>query len=217
MLDTTQSGNNAARPAWRKRLPSFSPATLLSPGDVQSAVAHESADFRKQLQGSWYLCGDVSDEMYGLLSGQTCQDLALRVSGVRTPVGARYGIISHQLLGCVHRFLLPLYEPRIGDFLLAMRSGRLGFQLGRNGSEKVAALTAKVGVEPELLPLLAMANTLPREVAQAALAELPIVIAEMDQPGRLPSLTSEPVENVSLSVLLPTQTLGRLLGMGAMG
>jgi hypothetical protein len=196
----------AALPRPPAGMPSFFPATLMSPGDVQTAVAQEPLAFRKQVQGSWYLCGDISEEMYSVLAEQSRQELALRVFGVETPVGARYGIVCHQIRSYVHRFLLPLYEPRVGDFLLAMRGGRVGIQLGRDGSEQAAMLTAQVPLEPELVPLVNLATPLPRELARFAIGELPAVIAEMSQPTEF-KVGREPAHEVSLSIVLPTQTL----------
>lgn len=189
--------------------PSFSAASLLSPGDVQAAVAKDLPGFCREVQGSWYLCGDVSDGMYERLVEQTSRDIAFRVSGIQTPVGAKYGIVSHQLGGHVHRFLLPLYEPRMGDFLLAVQKGRLAFQLGRHGSEEAVLLTPRVGLEREMLPLLALANPMPRELCKLALGELLVVVAEMGQSDRLPNLLDEAVADVSVSVVLPVQTLAQ--------
>lgn len=210
-MNETQDGSNSSLSAEPRALPVFTPATLLSPGDVQTAVAQQAASFPKGVQGSWYLCGDVSKEMYSLLADQTRQELSQRVFGIETPVGARYGILCQQVLGHSHRFLLPLYEPRVGDFLLAMRTGRLSFQLGHEGSEEGAMLTARTRFEPELLPLLALACPLPRELARLAIGELPMVIGEISQPNRLPMVGLEAVSEVSVSVVLPTQTLAQVL------
>lgn len=206
----TDPGNNPPQDAAPAHLPAFSPAALLSPGDVQTAIADAPAEMRRKFQGSWYLCGDVSKEMYALLAGRARSELALRVFGVETPVGARYGILCHQLRSHVHRFLLPLYEPRVGDFLLALGGGRLGIQLGCDGSEQAAMLTTGVPVEPELFPLVALASPLRPELARRVIGELPAVIAEMSEPTCLPA-GPEPASSVSLSVVLPTQTLQKLL------
>jgi hypothetical protein len=207
----SKTGSNSPESSRLVRMPPFSPATLWSPGQVQTAIANEPPELRTKFQGSWYLCGDVSNEMYSLLAGSTRPELALRVFGIETPLGARYGILCHQIRGHVHRFLLPLYEPRVGDFLLAMRGGRLGIQLGRDGSEQAAMLTAEVPVEPELLPLVALASPLPGHLGRIVIGELPTVIAEISDPTRLPPVGPEPVNGVSLSVVLPTQTLAQLL------
>lgn len=207
----TQNGSKSSLSAEPRALPVFTPATLLSPGDVQTAVAQDAASFPKGAQGSWYLCGDVSKEMYSLLADQTRQELSQRVFGIETSVGARYGILCQQVHGHMHRFLLPLYEPRVGDFLLAMRRGRLSFQLGREGSEEGAMLTARTRFEPELLPLLNLASPLDRERARKAIRELPMVIAEINRPSRLPSVGLEQVSDVRVSVVLPTQTLAQVL------
>lgn len=203
MLEINSAKDTSSAP---NHLPPFFPATLWSPGEVQTALTQEPLALRKRFKGSWYLCGDVSKEMYSALAEQSRQELAFRVFGTESPVGARYGIVCHQIRAFVHRFLLPLYEPRVGDFLLAMRGGRLGIQLGRDGSEQAAMLTAQMPMEPELVPLVNLATPLPRELARLAIAELPAVIAEMRQLSRF-DVGPEPAHDVSLSVVLPTQTL----------
>jgi hypothetical protein len=209
MIDTP-TGSNSPESPQLERMPAFSPATLWSPGEVQTAIAQEPLDLRKKFKGSWYLCGDISNEMFKVLAEESRQELALRVFGIETPVGARYGIVCHQIRSHVHRFLLPLYEPRVGDFLLAMRGGRLGIQLGREGSEHAAMLTAQAPLEPELVPLVKLASPLPRELARLAIGELASVIAETSQPSGF-NVGPEPAYEVSLSVVLPTQTLAQLL------
>lgn len=206
----TQSGSNSSLSAEPRALPVFTPATLLSPGDVQTAVAKEAASFPKGVQGSWYLCGDVSKEMYSLLADQTRQELSQRVFAIETPVGAQYGVVCHQVLAHMHRFLLPLYEPRVGDFLLAMKTGRLGFQLGHEGSEEGAMLTSQTRFEPELSRLTRLASPLDREQARQAIGELPMVIAEISRPSRFRMVGLSPASDVSVSVVLPKQTLAQL-------
>lgn len=187
----------------------------MSPGEVQTAAAREPDECTKQIKGRWYLCGDVSEKMYRLIAGKARQNLALRVSGFRTPAGARYGVVTHQLQGHVHRFLLPLYEPRVGDFLLGMRHGRISFVLGRSETDDVVLLTGAACGEAEFLPLLAMADPLPREIVGRVITELAQVIAEVSRPEWVPTCKEgELVVDISVSVVLPMQTLGSFLAIG---
>ena len=206
---------SAVAPKTQKRPSLFFPARLMSPGEVQTAAAREPAEYTKQVKGRWYLCGEVSDQMYRLIAGKPRQDLALRVSGIMTPAGARYGVVTHQLQGHVHRFLLPLYEPRVGDFLLGMKHGRIGFVLGRSETDDAVLLTGAACCEPEFLPLLALADPLPREIVGRVITELSQVIAEVSRPEWVPTCREgETVVDVSVSVVLPTQTLGGFLAIG---
>lgn len=197
-------------------MPSFFPARLMSPEEVAGAIGHQPEEVRKHLGGRWYLCGDVSEEMYCLLKASLRSDTAMRVSGFTSPLGLRYAVVTHQLMGHAHRFLLPLYEAKVGDFLLAMRGGSLGFSLGCEGGENAALLVPPPGGTDAFLPLLPMAEPLSGDMVPQVITELPLVIAALNNPEQVPSCrVGEQVVDVTVSALLPSQTLRRFWGLEA--
>lgn len=60
-----------------------------------------------------------------------------------------------------------------------------------------------------MLPLLALASPMPRELAKRALGELLVVVAEIELSDRLPNLLDEASAEVGVSVVLPVQTLAQ--------
>lgn len=211
-----QSQSNATTPAEAVSEGSqapFYPARLMTPAEVIEAIANNPPEVQERAKGKWHLCGDVSMPMFAVLTAAVREEVAMRVDSFSTPAGARYGVVSHQVNGFVHRFLLPLYEPRVAEFVMAMRTGELAFLLGNDGEENALLVGPPVRGNG-LAPLLSVVKPFPRAKLHDVLAELPKVINTVKQPSQVMSLRHpEPVIDVSLSVLLPTRALMQLWRM----
>jgi hypothetical protein len=181
-------------------------AELMNPSEVDAAVASRDAVERKQVGGRWMFCGDVSRPMFELLRSRP-NDIAFRVSGFKASFGGVYGVLTHQLAGHQHRFLLPLYEPGVAECIASLRSTPYGFLLGNDGQRDSIVLRADISGVP-LLPLLALLEPYTHEKLREMLMEFPIVIAQMLHLDKVPSaVTGEAVLAVSVSVLMPVMTL----------
>jgi hypothetical protein len=218
MIETLRRNANFPNDSGPGRSPRFSPAWLMSPGEAQNVLACQPHEVQERAKKRWLLCGELSQEMFCLIEAEILHSVALRISAFKSPIGVNYGVVSHQVLGHAHRFLLPLYEPRVGDFLLGMRQARLGFLLGRDGEKDVVSLTTPAGGTAGLLPLLSMADPLPSELIPYAITELPSVISALNEPEQVPSCREgEPVVAVNVSVVMPSQTLQRFLDIRTKG
>lgn len=186
--------------------PSVYFAELMNPSEVDAAVASRDAVERKQVAGRWMFCGDVSKPMFDLLRSRP-NDIAFRVSGFKASFGGAYGVLTHQIAGHQHRFVLPLYEPCVAECIASLRSTPYGFLLGNDGQVDSIVLSAAVPGIP-LLPLLGLLEPYTHEKLREMLMELPMVIAETLHLHKVPSaVTGEAVFAVSVSVLMPIMAL----------
>lgn len=189
----------------------FFPARLISPMEAKTAFKHRPSEVGGWTNGKWYLYGDVRSELFAMLNAEFRNAIAVRLTTYCTPAGGNYAVISHQLFGCAHRFVLPLYESTVQVMLLELhRTGELVFLFG-NEREKDAALVRSPLSRAAFAPLLAMTNPRPKQPLHRAIDELFLVISAMNQPKQVPSLRrGEKVEDVSVSIVLPIHAMAQL-------
>ena len=93
--------------------------------------------------------------------------------------------------------------------LLEMQKEELGFLFGNEGAQDAVLMRSPLS-RAAFAPLLAMSNSLPKESVLNVITELPRVISAMNFPKQVPSLRrGEKVEDVSVSVVLPTQAIAQ--------
>ena len=188
---------------------SFFPARLMDPMEVKTAIENRPPEVGSWTSGKWYLCGDVRSEFFAMFKAEFRDAIAVRLTAFITPAGGHYAVVSHQLFGWAHRFVLPLYEPKVQEMLLEMQKAELGFLFGNEGAQDAVLTRSPLG-RAAFAPLLAMTNPLPKESVLNVIAELPLVISAMNLPKQVPSLRrGEKVEDVSVSVVLPTQAMAQ--------
>lgn len=194
----------------------FFPARVMNPVEVQKATASHSSVVRERTEGRWYLCGDISAAMFLALEVELA-NAAARITAFASPAGGRYCVVSHQVGGFSHRFLLPLYEPCVKEFILGMRGGEVGILLGREGEKKALLLTSFLN-GAGFTPLLTMTDPLPRETQVAVLLEMPRVIDAILEPQQIPSLVKgKQAVDVCVSAVLPTAALENVLKFASDG
>lgn len=115
---------------------------LMSPEEVDKATEDHDHRTRQRVRGHWFLCGDCSQEMYDDIVRQS--DVALRHSlGVfQRGDGAKFLVVTHQLGNAQHRFLVPMWDPRMPDLLEAVSHGRYSISLARKGDTQALVLSA---------------------------------------------------------------------------
>ena len=188
---------------------SFFPARLMDPLEVKTAIENRPPEVGSWTNGKWYLCGDVRSEFFAMFKADFRDAIAVRLTAFSTPVGGHYAVLSHQLFGWAHRFVLPLYEPKVQEMLLEMQKEELGFLFGNEGAQDAVLMRSPLS-RAAFAPLLAMSNSLPKESVLNVITELPRVISAMNFPKQVPSLRrGEKVEDVSVSVVLPTQAIAQ--------
>ena len=189
----------------------FFPTRLISPAEAKTAFEHHPSEAGSWTSAKWLLCGDARSELFDMLKAEFRNAIAVRLSTYCTPAGGNYAVISHQLFGCAHRFVLPLYESKVQAMLLELhKTGELAFLFG-NERGKDAALVRSPLSRAAFAPLLAMTNPHPKQPLHRAINELLLVINAMNRPKQVPSLRrGEKVEDVTVSIVLPTQAMVQL-------
>lgn len=202
---------NAAISDDERRL--FYTATVLRPDEVAARTERYPEKVRSVVRGNWFLCGDLSEQMFDMVKTDWPGDLSIRATGFASPIGVYYGVVSHQSKGHAHRFVLPLYEPSAGELLKAIQQAPLMFMLGRDEEEEAMVLPCPLPTR-DLAPLLALCSQPAREQLRDAVAELPNVISALKEPAQVPTaIHGREVTHVDVSVLLPTHSLKAVLGL----
>lgn len=184
----------------------------MDPLEVEKAVENRPLAVGSWTKSKWYLCGDAKNELFSMFKAGFRESVAVRLTAYDTPAGGSYAVISHQIYGWTHRFVLPLYEPKVREMLLGLQSAELGFMFGNEGEEDAVLLHCPLGA-PAFAPLLAKTNPLRNSTLEDVLAELPQVIRTMNKPNQVPSLRlGELVTDVSVSAVFPTRAMIRFLG-----
>lgn len=206
----TQSHPKQAFSEDERRL--FYPATILTPEEVVKRTERYPEKVRLTVKGSWFLCGDMSEQMFNMVKADWPGDLSIRVTAFASPIGVYYGVLSHQAKGHAHRFVLPLYEPSVGELLKGIQQEPLMFMLGRDEEVEAMVLPSPLPAR-DFAPLLGLCSQPGREQLRDAVAELPNVIASLKEPPQVPTaIRGRKVTHVDVSVLLPTLSLRAVLG-----
>ena len=193
---------------------------LMSPEQVDQATQGYDYLTRQRLRGHWSLCGDCSQEMFDNIA--QLRNVALRHSlGVfQRNDGTKFLVVTHQLGSAQHRFLVPMWDPRVPDFLDAVSSGRYSISLARKGDTQavVLSLTADAPFALELRKHLNMSMPEPQQL-HALLRAMPEWMETAAEPEHFPNLMEgAAVTDVSLSIvcdaMLPSlsQLLAKKLG-----
>ena len=211
-MNTRISGSEV-RASLMRAVPPFFPARVMTPAQVAEAVAGRATEVQERTNGKWHLCGDVSDEMFAVLAKALRSETPMRISAFRTPSGAAYGVISHQVHGFAHRYLLPLYETGVVNLLSDLqRGGQLAFLLGRNGNSQALLIEPPTNGLSGFGPVAAMAAPLKPEKVGEVISELSEVIRAIALPAQIPTLRKgEPVAHVDVSAVMPVSALQSLL------
>jgi hypothetical protein len=187
--------------------PSFFPAKIMDPDEVRRALAGRAAVEHSWTEGKWYLCGDVQTQLFAIVNAEFGDVLRERVTAYATPAGGQYAVISHQILGWCHRFLLPLYEPKVMGLVNGLRTQKLGFSLGNEGGKEAVLVTSKFDATA-FAPLRPMARPLPDSQLKKVFLELPAVIKAMNEPSMIPSMSDGvDIVDVSVSVVMPATAI----------
>ena len=176
---------------------------LMSPEEVEEATEDHDQRTRQRVRGHWFLCGDCSQDMFDDIVRQG--DVALRHSlGVfQRGDGTKFLVVTHQLGNAQHRFLVPMWDPRVPDLLDAVSLGRYSISLARKGDTQALVLSAAANA-----PLAAglrkhLDMPMPdRQQLQRLLQALPKLMETAAEPESFPELIEGvAVTDVSLSIV----------------
>jgi hypothetical protein len=194
-----------------KQLPIHIPSSLyvgdlLEPQEVAQALENRP-DEARLFAGCWFLCGEVSDDMFARMHAHWHEGLApaVRVIAFCTPLGGAYAVFAHQVEEYQHRMLVPLYDARVRSCLEGLP--HLGFSLANATDHRAVVVRA-----PEQATALgALCRDLRPEERALVVSELTQVVAALTAPEQVPSLRQDwKVRDVSISVVMPSQTIAEL-------
>ncbi len=176
---------------------------LMSPEEVEEATEDYDYLTRQHVRGHWFLCGDCSQEMFDGIARQG--EAALRYSLGVSQRGddAKFLVITHQLGNAQHRFLVPMWDPRVPNLLEAFSQGQTSISLARKGDTQavVLSLTADAPFALELRKHLDMYMPDPQRL-QALLRAMPEWMETAAEPEQFPNLIEGlDITDVSVSIV----------------
>ena len=208
ILDIQKTGHRAQ----------YTVGRLMSPEEVEQATEGHDPLKRRRVRGHWLLCGNCSQQMLDAIARENEDSLRYAFGVFASPEGTQFMLVTHQLESAQHRFLVPLWDPRVPDFLDALSQGRITIALARKGDTQ--ALVWPAAADAPLAQRLRHHLHVPGQRQLQALRQtLPELIEQAAEPQQLPTLVEgQAVTDVSVSIvfdaLLPR--LGKLLEQEAM-
>ena len=194
---------NTTRVRKPKKQDSHHRALILSPDEVEIHFQNFPEEERAGIRGRWMLAGAVNDELYLSLTANDGADIAAQVAVFPCPTGATYTVITCQLGGRQHRFVLPMYEPRVAELLSTAAKDELSVYLENKGRVK-KGIVYDCPIRPSRFQ---DANSRCRAVDAGHkvdyIVEFPAVVSSMLAPETVPSLTGEIVSVVDASFFVP--------------
>ena len=205
------------RPATARNTPwggSYHPTKL---DEASEGYDHQT---RQRVRGHWFLCGDCSQEMFDGIArhGEAALRYSLGVSQRGDDI--KFLVVNHQLGNAQHRFLVPMWDPRVPNLVEALSQGQTSISLARKGDTQavVLSLTADAPYALELRKHLDMFMPDPQRL-QALLRATPEWMETAAEPEQFPNLIEGlAITDVSVSIvfdaMLPnlSQLLAKKLG-----
>lgn len=178
------------------------PARVMAPTELTDALAEKPKLQELLASSGWCICGDASAKMFDALS-LLGDAPPVRFTGFRGSRGGNYAVVAHQVQGCQHRFLLPLYDEKVGAFLRSLEYGFLQVSLGRQGQENALVLRGKCPWS-HVVPLVEMVQRSQDTNALSAIAEVKEVLLALARFDAIPSNDIETaVDDLSVSYFIP--------------
>lgn len=183
-------------------------AVLQNPLEVEASTRGCPAEQRERLRGQWILNGTISSLMFDDLRANVPNDLSAHLTAITTPSGAAYAFITCQKGVRQHRFVLPLYEPKVIEFFAAVSRQPLNLYLGSvKGGDEGFIYDCNFSHD-ELMPVLDIINAVSHENRGNFISELPQFLVDIVHPRFVPSQTATVVvRNVDVSMLMPMRAI----------
>ena len=205
ILDIQKTGHRAQ----------YTVGRLMSPKEVEEATEDYDHQTRQRVRGHWLLCGDCSQEMFDNIA--QLRNVALRHSlGVfQRNDGTKFLVVTHQLGSAQHRFLVPMWDPRVPDFLDAVSSGRYSISLARKGDTQAVVLSSDADA-PLAIELRKHLMPMPdAQQLQSLLRALPQFMETVATPEEFPNLQEGlAITDVSVSIVFYAMVHSRSILLG---
>lgn len=181
-----------------------------SPDDLAEALAECSLEERTRMGHRWLFCGNVEPDMFEVLRREPVDSLHQRVTGFVSSTGAAYGVLTHQVRGYQHRLVLPLFDSEIQQAVMAVSQEPFGFLLSKDGTEASLLLLRSSVTGDNLQGLPGLRTQVGDAELPAMIAELPNVVMAVTDAERIPSLGEQPTQSVSVSFVMPFNSMARI-------
>jgi len=185
-----------------KKSPRLHTAALLNPAEVNVAFKDYSFEARHKLRGLWMLVGAVNGEKYSALKANGGNDVAAQLAVFSTPAGALCGVVISQIDAYQHRFVLPLYNSKVVEFL-ASTANLLNVYLECTCDLREGMLYNCLLAPDHLALARTMCMTIDYRQQEEFTDELQSLVLEILSVNLMPSLNAEKVLAVDVSFLLP--------------
>jgi hypothetical protein len=186
-----------------KEQATYHSAEIYSPDEVEFHFQDFSEEERAAVRGRWMLAGAVNDALFSSLAANEGIDIAAEVASMKTLSGAAYTVITCQIDVRQHRFVLPMYEPKVVDLLTAAAEKPLSIYLENKGPKK-RGITYDCPLRPTRFQD-ARSRCQSVGVVQKVdyIVEFPAVVGIFLAPDAVPSLNDGRVVEVDASYVLP--------------
>ena len=186
-------------------------AEIHSPDDVEFMFQDFPEVERAAVRGRWMLAGAVSDELYSSFEVNDGFDIAAQVEHLSSPIGATYTVITCQIDERQHRFVLPMFEPKVVDLLAKAAKQPLCIYLENKGSMK-RGITYDCPLQPKRFAgAKERCQSIGARKRVDFLVEFPAIVSTFLATDTVPSLNGRQVREVDASYVLP------LTGLQAVG
>lgn len=186
-----------------KSKPQLHTAVLMNPHEVDLAFKVDMVDARHLVLGHWLLTGAVNHELFAKLRVDAGKNTFAGLEILTTPADAAYAVFCSQLGPFQHRHVLPLYEPKVADFMESASREPFKMFVERSGPTGERMLY-KSPLPPEDF-IWAHSMCQPTDVQKRSefILELPALIEHLTSLNMMPSMNGESVLEVDVSILLP--------------
>ena len=190
----------------KKEKPQLHTAQLLSPQEVEMAFKDDPEANRAQLRGHWLLTGAVNKEMYRALRGDAGREAGAALATLSTASGATYAILCTQLHSLQHRHVLPLYEPKVAQFIESATREPFRMYIEGSGDDGTRMLYTCPLPGEYFLSIRSLCKSIDMTKRLDFIEELPALMKRVATLTALKSLKSSPLTEVDVSILLPRQS-----------
>ncbi|PZR48596.1 hypothetical protein [Paraburkholderia fungorum] len=181
-------------------------ARLMNPEEVRVAMEERGAG--APALGGWFLCGDVSAPMFDAMTEQRgpCGFSLTALTHVRA---GNYFVFAQQRGIFQHRFLLPLFESPVPEFLASLRDAPIQVAMGDAGEERAAVAMARIPWST-VEPIAGLVQSDDRLGIEDMCSGIETVVARVCQYSGIELVPGQPApRDLSVSVLLPSRIFGR--------
>jgi hypothetical protein len=178
-------------------------ALILSPAEVEFAFRQFTLQEVSKIQGQWMLAGIASDELFASLESQNPKEVLADLSVHSIGSGAAYAVLTCQSGALQHRFVLPLYEPRVAELFASVKNQSFRIYFENDGATtKGAAYGCPVNDE-RFEKARALCQVVDIDSRARFVVDFPTDVARILSLELAPSLNDERVRMVDASVFLP--------------